>query len=132
MKEGGVGGDSTLTGLVFERATDLRDALQKHPSIRVDHDTVYYQGKQRGQLMQKNKLYKNFLTPNRVDWKTVLSTKLLPDDALLVTDRRLLTIVEKKFQQVGGSVDEKLQTCDFKKKQYTKLLTTLGISVQYC
>jgi hypothetical protein len=36
-----------------------------------------------------------------------------------------------KFQEVAGSVDEKLQTCDFKNKQYTKLLSPLGISVKY-
>jgi hypothetical protein len=36
-----------------------------------------------------------------------------------------------KFQYVAGSVDEKLQTCDFKKKQYTKLLREAGIKVEY-
>ena len=36
-----------------------------------------------------------------------------------------------KFQQVAGSVDEKLQTCDFKKKQYQKLLAQLNIDVEY-
>ena len=32
---------------------------------------------------------------------------------------------------MGGSVDEKLQTCDFKNQQYNKLLSPLGISVKY-
>jgi len=36
-----------------------------------------------------------------------------------------------KFQKVAGSVDEKLQTCDFKKKQYTKLMAPLNIDVEY-
>ena len=36
-----------------------------------------------------------------------------------------------KFQKVAGSVDEKLQTCDFKKKQYTKLMGPIGIRVDY-
>ena len=36
-----------------------------------------------------------------------------------------------KFQKVAGSVDEKLQTCDFKKKQYQKLLSRLNIEVEY-
>ena len=34
-------------------------------------------------------------------------------------------------RQVAGSVDEKLQTCDFKKKQYQKLLSQLNMEVQY-
>ena len=40
-------------------------------------------------------------------------------------------IVEVKHQQVTGSVDEKLQTCDFKRKQYVKLLDDLNIDVEY-
>ena len=40
-------------------------------------------------------------------------------------------ILEVKTQNVAGSVDEKLQTCDFKKKQYQKLLSQLNMEVQY-
>ncbi len=36
-----------------------------------------------------------------------------------------------KHQEGGGSVDEKLQTCDFKKKQYKKLMAPLNIEVEY-
>jgi len=36
-----------------------------------------------------------------------------------------------KFQKEAGSVDEKLQTCDFKKKQYKKLMSQLNIDVGY-
>ncbi|MDR0772612.1 MAG: hypothetical protein LBF15_06545 [Candidatus Peribacteria bacterium] len=43
-----------------------------------------------------------------------------------------LFIIEAKYQQVKGSVDEKLQTCDFKNKQYKKLFSPLNISVKYC
>jgi hypothetical protein len=39
--------------------------------------------------------------------------------------------VEIKFQSVAGSVDEKLQTCDFKTKQYKKLMSQLNIEVEY-
>lgn len=40
-------------------------------------------------------------------------------------------IVEVKYQEVEGSVDEKLQTCDFKRKQYLKLLLPLNMEVEY-
>ena len=40
-------------------------------------------------------------------------------------------ILEIKFQEVAGSTDEKLQTCDFKIKQYRKLLSRLNIEVKY-
>ena len=36
-----------------------------------------------------------------------------------------------KFQKVAGSVDEKLQTCDFKRKQYAKLMAPLNTEVEY-
>ena len=39
--------------------------------------------------------------------------------------------IEMKSQEVTGSVDEKLQTCDFKKKQYKKLMSPLNIEVEY-
>lgn len=42
-----------------------------------------------------------------------------------------INIIEVKHQKVGGSVDEKLQTCDFKKKQYVKLFSELNYKVEY-
>jgi hypothetical protein len=36
-----------------------------------------------------------------------------------------------KPSTLEGSVDEKLQTCDFKKKQYIKLLSQLNVEVEY-
>jgi hypothetical protein len=66
-----------------------------------------------------------------VNWKAIISKKLLPDDALLVIVRETLFIIEVKYQQVAGSVDEKLQTCDFKRKQYLKLVSGLGLKVEY-
>ena len=42
-----------------------------------------------------------------------------------------LFIIECKYQQVAGSVDEKLQTCDFKRKQYQKLMAQVNIDVEY-
>jgi hypothetical protein len=58
-----------------------------------------------------------------------LSKKLLPDGALLVGNT--MYVIEKKYQAGSGSVDEKLQTCDFKKKQYIKLFSPLNINVEY-
>ena len=36
-----------------------------------------------------------------------------------------------KFQVVSGSVDEKLQTCDFKLKQYKKLFQMEGVELEF-
>jgi hypothetical protein len=74
---------------------------------------------------------KQGLFQRSLNWKLKISKKLLPDDALLVVVRETLFIVEVKYQQVAGSVDEKLQTCDFKRKQYVKLVADLGLKVEY-
>ncbi len=66
-----------------------------------------------------------------VGYEKLISKKLLPDDAVLVLGNKTLFIVETKFQTVAGSVDEKLQTCDFKLKQYRKLIKPLHIEVKY-
>jgi len=67
----------------------------------------------------------------KINWGKIISKKLLPDDALLVIVRETLFIIEVKYQQVAGSVDEKLQTCDFKRKQYLKLVSPLNLKVEY-
>ena len=38
---------------------------------------------------------------------------------------KTIYVIEKKYQARSGSVDEKLQTCDFKKKIYIRLTKDL-------
>lgn len=125
----GGGAKTNLNGLHFERGTDLREAIAKHENYQVKNDEVFKDGSVVASYYEKNGLYKKLLTPNGINYKTVLSKKLLPDGALLVGDT--LYIIEKKFQGGAGSVDEKLQTCDFKKKQYQKLFDPIGIKVEF-
>ena len=79
---------------------------------------------------RKHGLYK-YLSSHGVNYRKHISKRLLPDEALYVIVRNTLYIIEMKFQKVVGSVDEKLQTCDFKKKQYKKLMSQLNIEVEY-
>lgn len=72
------------------------------------------------------------MEPNNIDYRNLISKKILPDDCILNILNNTLYVIEKKFQSGSGSVDEKLQTCDFKKKQYEKLMKPLGINVKYC
>jgi hypothetical protein len=74
-------------------------------------------------------LYSKLLKPRGINYKSIISKKLLPDGAVLVDNK--IFIIEKKTQNGAGSVDEKLQTCDFKKKQYSKLFNPIGIDVQF-
>ena len=130
MKEGGVGGGNTRTGLNFEVERDLLTALAKAPGYTVKDSTILYVGVEVARSYRKHSFYK-MLSLRGVDYRQHLSKKLLPDDALFVIVNNTLFIIEMKFQKVSGSVDEKLQTCDFKRKQYLKLVVDLGLKVEY-
>ncbi len=91
---------------------------------------MFFKGELVARCFRKHDFYR-YLEENRIDWKAILSKRLLPDDALLVIVRETLFIIEVKYQQVAGSVDEKLQTCDFKRKQYQKLVITIDLKVEY-
>ena len=110
MKKGGTSGGNTRTGLHFEEKVDLVQAFDNVDgySIQEKNDSLFgiiYDNQEVGLIFKKHALY-NFLN-------------------------QTIYIVEVKHQQVTGSVDEKLQTCDFKRKQYVKLLDGLNIDVEY-
>ena len=136
MKAKGFGGANTLTGLDFEREVDFQDLLTEQPGYKIKlvagkaGKGVFFKGELVARCFRKNDFYK-FLEEEGVNWKAKVSKRLLPDDALLVIVRETLFIIEVKYQQVAGSVDEKLQTCDFKRKQYVKLVAGLGLMVEY-
>jgi hypothetical protein len=130
MIEGGKGGANTnLTGLAFERRTKLEDALRE-AGFDVEKFKVSKGGEIIGDLVGQSRLYK-FLEDKDVDWSKRISSRLKPDEALYSIKAKKLTIIEKKWQQVTGSVDEKLQTSGFKLQQYRKLVDGLGIEVQF-
>lgn len=82
---------------------------------RVAGDKVFYQDELVARIFKKHDFYKIFLKELETDWTKIISKQLLPDDSIFVIIKNTLYIIECKFQQVAGSVDEKLQTCDFKK-----------------
>ena len=126
----GGGAKTNFNGLRFEGRTDLLTAINLHPDYSIQNSNeIVKDGNIVAYYYEKHSLYKEYLTPRGVDYKTILSKKLLPDGALLVNET--MFIIEKKYQAGAGSVDEKLQTCDFKKKQYSKLLNPLNIKVEY-
>ena len=136
MKSGGVGGGRTKTGLLFESRVDLLTLLKQVPGYDVREKSdrsgscIYYHDNLVARCFKKHQFYR-YLDEENISWRNLISKRLLPDDALLVIVRETLFIVEVKYQQVAGSVDEKLQTCDFKRKQYLKLVSPLNLKVEY-
>ena len=141
MIKGGSGGYNTKTGLYFEGKVDLITFIKNLPNYQVK-ETIYtknksnkwyeifYNNEKVADAFRKNALYV-YLEVNGVDWKKILSKKLLPDDAIYVILNNTVFIIEVKYQEVAGSVDEKLQTCDFKRKQYLRLFAPLNRKVEY-
>lgn len=127
----GGGNQTNINGLGFEQETSLADALVNAGFLLTPTNLIYLGKENVGKLVQKFALYKDFLEPNGVDWRTVLSKKMLPDDCFVNYRDKTVYVIEKKFQSSAGSVDEKLQTCDFKRKQYTKLFKTIDYKVKY-
>ncbi|MFZ5806947.1 MAG: hypothetical protein ACOY3I_07055 [Verrucomicrobiota bacterium] len=134
MIKGGRGGGNTLTGLIFEDRvsliklfSQLRGYSVKQASI--GHE-IFFESKLVAHSYSKYTLYQ-FLGQEGVDWKRFFSKRLIPDEALYVVVNNTLYIIEIKFQHGSGSVDEKLQTCDFKKKQYKKIMSQLNTDVEY-
>lgn len=85
------------------------------------------QMKAQGIDISKHNLYR-YLTQRGLDWKEILSKKLLPDEAYFDEQNSRVIIYEKKFQQTSGSADEKPQTCAFKISQFRKLFAALGVA----
>jgi len=131
MIKGSKGGGNTISGSVFELKVDLASALTNIKDIEVDNYEVKKNGKVIGNVFKKHDLYKYLIKKHNINWKDRISKKLLPDDAYFCINTKTLTIIEKKFQSGSGSVDEKIQTCDFKKKQYEKLVKGLNIKIQF-
>jgi|SRR3989344_2750264 len=130
MIKKGKGGGNTITGLNFEKRTDILSILREARGYSVRGNVIFYNGKEVARSYKKNGLYK-YLESRGVNYKRIISKRLLPDEALYVIVNNTLFVIEMKYQSGAGSVDEKLQTCDFKKKQYKKLLAQLNIEVEY-
>jgi len=131
MIKGGKGGARTLTGLRFESRSDLKQKFSYLKNYRMRDNTLFFKNKPVAHIFKKYELYTKFLDERKVDWKSIITKKLLPDDVIYVLANNTLFVVELKFQEVAGSVDEKLQTCHFKLRQYRKLLNGTDVKVEY-
>ena len=135
MIKGGIGGANTLTGIEFEGERCLIKFFESQPGYTTQKNKakitgLFYKGSHVAYIMKKHGIYR-FLEPQGIRWQDHLSKQLLPDSTVYVLSSNTMYIVEFKYQQRDGSVDEKLQTCDFKKKQYTKLFSQVNIDVEY-
>ena len=126
----GGGARTNVNGLHFEQTTSLDTALT-NAGYRVAGYEVYDGVTRVGLSVQKHDFYKYFLIPHGIDFTEYNSKKWLPDECYVNLKTNTVFIIEKKFQNCAGSVDEKLPNCDFKKWEYEKLCNPIGFEVEY-
>ena len=127
----GGGAQTNRNGLHFEQTTSLNDALI-HAGFQICNQyDVYKNNILIGHSVNKSKFSTVFLRNYNINYLQYNSKRWDPDEAFVNLENRTVYIIEKKFQQTNGSVDEKLSTFLFKKREYEKLLTPIGFHVVY-
>jgi hypothetical protein len=119
----GAGGvNTTLNGSSFEIKTSIEDKLLKNNFIKI--------------ILNKNNKYGYYFEFDNIIYLTQSGFKLYfklkfnitvykyPDEAFLIlnNNKYYLKILEKKNQNVAGSVEDKLKTGAFNRKEYDKML----------
>ncbi|MBQ9609577.1 MAG: hypothetical protein IJV15_09065 [Lachnospiraceae bacterium] len=126
----GGGAQTNRNGLHFEQTTALNDALI-NAGYSVVNYCVYQGSHQIGMSVPQKRIYSMFLNPRGIYYEKYNSKEWRPDEAFINFDNNKAYIIEKKFQNCAGSVDEKLPGCHFKKLEYQKLFKPLDFDVEF-
>ena len=128
----GAGGSNTnKNGLPYEILTELNteytviaeDSFSKNVKFNTD-DKIY-------KFTKKSKLFKSMKDSIDSTVKKAHGCKN-PDECYIDETNNIIFIIEKKFQQVSGSVCEKIQTPHFKIWQYNRTFPKHKIVYIYC
>lgn len=121
---------NTTSGSKFEISTDIQAALKAEgymPNGNISSNGVY-------SLKFTSKYSFNRWVKEEFDksWESVgIKWKMLPDESVFCPEILRVSILEKKFQNTAGSVDEKILTGVAKALAYEKLFAGTGVQVQY-
>lgn len=128
----GAGGSNTnKNGLPYELLTDLNTEYELISKNKYSEIVEFKNSNKLFIKSDKSKFFKYM--------KKNINTKIpkahgckQPDECYIDEKNKIIFILEKKFQQVGGSVCEKIQTPDFKKWQYSRTFLEYEIVYIYC
>lgn len=131
----GAGGSNTnVNGLSYEDKTNLNTLLSEVSyTKKKQFKTIKFNGYPNELIdVSKSNLYKYM---NSIGEKSSLQPAAgckNPDEAYIDNNKKIVFIIEKKFQQTSGSVDEKIQTGPFKKLHYSQQFPNYKIYYIYC
>ena len=131
-KGNGAGGKNTnKNGLPYENLTDLKSEYtilsnnKYFNTIKFINSNKIFKSSHKSNLFKSMKKYIN----NNIDKAHGCKS---PDECYIDENKKIIFIIEKKFQQVSGSVCEKIQTPDFKIWQYKRTFPQFSIVYIYC
>lgn len=128
----GAGGSNTnKNGLPYEKMTDLSDRYSILNKNKNYNEIQFFDSELVFTSTQQSKLFKCMDTKINKDITKAHGCKN-PDECYIHEETKTIFIIEKKFQQVGGSVCEKIQTPDFKVWQYNRTFPEYRIVYVYC
>tara|TARA_Y100000389_G_C17445732_1_gene511483 strand:+ start:176 stop:829 length:654 start_codon:yes stop_codon:yes gene_type:complete len=131
----GAGGSNTnKNGLSYEELTEINDSDRY-----ITKDTIKIKNKKISQVEIDGKLFIKVIKgelklymmhSNKFNIDSEKS--LQPDECYIDETNKVINIIEKKFQQSSGSVDEKIQTGAFKRWFYKEQYPEYTIKYCYC
>ena len=136
VKKGNIHGgenQTNINGFNFEKKVSLKQAIRKHPQLSLKKGNKVYKGEKFIGLIfeakgnQNNSFYAFLKSEFGINGKEEISKTINPDKRFYV--------IECKYQERTGSVDEKLQTFVFKKAVLNYLLfkdrKAEGVDLEY-
>lgn len=132
----GAGGANTnLNGLSYEDKTNLEELFSELKCDKKSKIRNIKFNNYKNELVNVNKsnLYKFMEKIGEKNDKLQPAAGCKePDEAYIDINKKMVFIIEKKFQQTSGSVDEKIQTGPFKKIHYSKQFPNYKVNYIYC
>lgn len=132
---GAGGANTTLNGNIFEDKTNLST---EYASVNPDDpDEIVFKSdltERHFIRKDKKKFYKYMKSINEtgIDIEYISPGCCEPDEVYIDNENKICYIIEKKNQSGGGSVDEKLQTGEFKKYHFKQIIPNYTIHYIYC
>lgn len=128
----GAGGSNTnKNGLSFQEITKLPSS---HKEKIGQFTYIKFQNVDKLFIQAFNKDLIKYMNMNgQVNLNITFASGCKSQDEVYINEHdKIIYIIEKKFQQGSGSVDEKIQTGIFKKIHYTRLFQNYKIYYIYC
>ncbi len=130
-KGAGAGGAQTnKNGLPYEELTDLKTEYTIVSTNKYYNHIKFSQCETTWVSTSQSKFFK-CMDPYKKTVDKAHGCKN-PDECYIDHQTKIIFILEKKFQQVSGSVCEKIQTSEFKMWQYGRTFPDFRIVYMYC